>query len=124
MSELFNRKIAETLSPYNERLNSLTEGIRKRAAELFHVHYSKCDRSVSLELKRQPYWETHKWSSSLSPVPEGFFDFLLPSFLRKSIMKKRVRQYIDDIVVSNVENLRYATFLNVDSTFRRFKSEI
>ena len=30
MSELFNRKISDTLSPYDERLNALIESIRKK----------------------------------------------------------------------------------------------
>lgn len=124
MSELFNSKISSVFSPYNERLNLLTEGIRKKAADLFDINYTECSRSVSLELQRQPYWVTHKWSSSLSPVPEGFFDAFLPAGLRRRVMRKRIRQYITDIVLSNVENLRYATLLNVNATFRRFQSSI
>jgi len=124
MSGLFSRKIADTLSPYNNRLNSLIEDIRKKAADLFNINYAKCHRSVSLELKRKPYWVAHKWSSSLIPVPDGFFDGFLPLGLRKRVMRKRIREFITDIVLSNVENLRYATLLNVDETFRRFQSDM
>jgi predicted GTPase len=124
MSALFTRRIDEVLSPYNKRLNALVDSVYKKAADLFGLRFVPDDRTITFEQHRMPYWETHKWSSSLSPVPEGFFDFLLPRFLRTHTIKKRTSRYIDEIILANVENLRYATLLNIDTTIRRFQSNI
>lgn len=124
MSILFDKKVREILSSYNEKVNNIVEDIREKAAEMFGIKYARRDRSLSMEIEHTPYWTTDKWSSSLSPFPEGFFDGLLPKTLKIKVIKKRTSRYIEEIVMSNVENLRYATLLNLNATFRKFQYEL
>jgi len=51
-------------------------------------------------------------------------DKLLPPGIRKSQLNKRVAEQINELVIQNVENLRWAVFQNIDKSFISFRSEL
>ncbi|MBN1269397.1 MAG: dynamin family protein [Kiritimatiellae bacterium] len=124
MSRSFNRRVAEALKPHEERASDIMDDVRRYAAQLFDIPYRRPESEAAYITVREPYWVTHKWSSSLTPIPEGFFDRLLPATWRYKRMRKRLDAKIEDLVVSNVENLRWSTLQNLDTSFRRFASDL
>ena len=123
-TELFRKRMEEVLRPHQDRADELIEAIRRTAAELFDVPYHAPESGRAFEMVRQPYWVTHKWSSRLSPIPRGLVDRLLPAGVRKRRIQKRLIEQIDSLVISNVENLRWATYQSIDQTFARFGSAL
>ena len=124
MTELFRQRMAETLQPHQGRADELIESVRKTAAELFDVPYHAPERAEAFGLARPPYWTTHKWSSTLSPIPVGVIDRLVPAATRKKRIRKRLLEQAGELVVPNVENLRWATFQSIDQTFNQFGASL
>lgn len=125
VSRAFGFSVAETLRPHQERADKLMEILRKTAAELFDIPYHAPESSEAFEMKRRPYWVLRKRVPTLPIVaPEEALDRLLPAGLRMSRLKKRLSRQIDTLVGHNVENLRWATFQNLNDSFRRFASTL
>jgi ribosome biogenesis GTPase A/DNA-binding transcriptional MerR regulator len=123
-TELFRKRMAETLRPHQGRADELIESVRRTAAELFDVPYHAPESADAFEMVQQPYWVTHKWSSTLSPIPVGLMDRLLPASVRQGRLHKRLLDQVAGLVVSNVESLRWATYQSIDQTFTRFGSAL
>jgi len=120
MSARFEKRTAEVLRPHQQRADSLIESVRRTAAELFDIPYHAPESSGAFEMVRQPYWVTHKWTASLSPIPPTLVDRLLPAGMRRSRVTKRLMEQVGGLVIPNVENLRWATYQSLDQTFLRF----
>lgn len=121
VSSSFGVSVTETLRPHQQRADNLIELIRKAAAQLFDIPYHAPDSSQAFEMKRRPHWVLRKRVPTLPIViPEEVIDKLLPAALRLSRLKKRLSRQIDTLVRHNVENLRWATFQNLNDAFRRF----
>ena len=71
-----------------------------------------------------PYWVTHSWNSSLSPIPLGLVDKFMPAKVRRRRVLKRVMEQISGLVNHNVENLRWPVYQSLDQTFRRFGADL
>lgn len=123
-TELFRQRMTETLRPHRQRADELIESVRITAAELFDVPYHAPESEDAFEMVRQPYWVTHKWSTTLSPIPTGLIDRLLPASTQHKRLRKRLLGQVNELVVSNVENLRWAIFQSVDQTITRFGSSL
>ena len=123
-AELFRERVAQTLKPHQKRADALIEGVRRTAAELFDVPYRAPESSGAFEMAHRPYWVKHKWTSSLIPIPAGLLDRSLPATARLKRMRKRLFAQVEELVVSNVENLRWATFQSIDQTFSQFGSAL
>jgi hypothetical protein len=123
-SSEIERTLQEILLPYQERLDTLIGTIRSTAAELFHIPYRAPGSNGVLEKLHKPYWVTQKWSTSISPVPEGFLDRFLPPELKKHRIQKRLSEEVETLVTHNVENIRWATLRNLGDAFRRFSSTL
>ncbi len=120
----FDKHVAQILKPHQARADELIEVISKGAAELFEIPYQAPESEGSFEATRQPYWVTHKWSSSLNPLHAGLFDWMLPVGLKRSLILKRLMGHLEDLIIHNVENLRWATLQNLDHAFRKFISDL
>jgi len=120
----FDKHVTRILKPHQTRADELIEAISKGAAELFEIPYQAPESEGSFEAARQPYWVTHKWSSSLNPLHAGLFDWILPAGLKRSLILKRLIGHLEDLIIYNVENLRWATLQNLDHAFRKFISDL
>lgn len=114
-----NCRVEQATAPYQERLDDLIGTLRSTAAELFEISYRAPSGSGAFETRHKPYWITQKWSTSISPVPEGFSDRFSPSEMRKRRTRKRLCEEVESLVIHNVENIRWAMLRNLDDAFRR-----
>lgn len=123
MSRTFNELVDSRMSLHEKGACDLVESVKSAASEIFEIPLHKTEGKFSLAETKKPYWVTHSWSSSFIPVPEDFFDRVLPRKIRiKRITERLVRQ-ADYLALTNVENLRWNTRLNMDETFRKFSRE-
>lgn len=116
----FEAKVTEALKPYEEKVYELTEAVRKKAAELFEIPYYVSQGSEIFTMEKKPYWVTHKWYTRFHVLPEGFLKVLLPERTRRMRLRQKVEKEIEELITTNVENLRWATLQNLDQTFRQF----
>ncbi|MFA5553670.1 MAG: dynamin family protein [Phycisphaerae bacterium] len=123
-TEIFQEKMQQVLGPHRLKLNRLVEAIRQTAAELFDIPYQQVRSAEDFEIVKRPYWVSHQWARSFQRIARSFLDNLLPSGLRKSQLNKRAAEQIDELVMQNVENLRWAVYQNIDKSFIRFDSEL
>lgn len=124
MAKQMDKHVSDILTPYQMRIDDLVERIRRAAAEIFEVPYHPLGGETSFTFQRQPFWVTHKWYSSFSPFPENWLDRFLPAPLRQQRAMKRLSRMVEDLVMHNVENLRWATLQNIDRAFMRFSSRL
>lgn len=119
-----DQKVTEILRPHELRATELIASVRQTAAELFDVPYRAPGSEGAFTVTRQPYWVTAKWLAQINPIPPIRLDRLLPHGLRIARVRKRLLAQIQDLVMHNVENVRWATLQNLDQTFLRFGSEL
>jgi len=124
MARTFDRHVTAVLQPHQQRANDLTASIRKAAAELFAIPYQAPETEGIFQMKRQPYWVAHKWPSSFNPVPLDWLEKFLPAAVQRTRIMKRLEEEVESLVRRNVENLRWATFQNLNATFRQFAAEL
>jgi hypothetical protein len=123
-TSLFRTAVTEALRPHQKRAEELTESIRKTAAEQFDVPYHAPESAEAFEMVQDPYWVTHRWTSGLVPITGGLFNRLLPASVRAERLRKRLLDQVSALAVTNVENLRWATFQSINDTFTRFSSAL
>lgn len=119
-----DQRLTQVLRPHQARATALIASVRKTAAELFEVPYHAPESEGALEIKRQPYWVTARWLASISPIPPLPIERWLPAGTRRTRARKRLLGQIRDLVMHNVENIRWATLQNLDQSFRRFGSAL
>lgn len=124
LARTFEQQVAEVLRPHRQRADGLIETVRESAAELFEIPYRPFSQSNIFTLSQQPYWVTHHWQASLSPISPRLIDRLLPLRVRRSRISKRLMAQIERLVMHNVENLRWTTLQSLNQTFRRFNSTL
>ncbi len=124
MAHAFDLRVSEVLLPHQQRADELIETVRKTAAELFNVPCHALESPGAFQMNRQPYWVTHPWNSTLNPLPVGWAARLLPAGLRRARLEKRLMKQVEELVLFNVENLRWATLQNLDQAFRSFGSTL
>lgn len=124
MTRAFEQRVTEALKPYEQKVNDLIETVRRTASELFDIPYSMLRSSEAFVVQKQPYWVTHKWYTHFSFLPEGLFSMFLPARVRKARIVRQVQEEIEELVTSNVENLRWATLQNLNQTFRQFHAAL
>jgi GTP-binding protein EngB required for normal cell division len=124
VSSLVNQRMQEILGSHQEKTNALAETIWRTAAELLEIPYVPGKGNESLVTRHQPYWVTENWSATMSPVPRGFFERLLPRNIAIRRVKRWLQQDIESIVLRNVGNLQYETRQNIEDTFRRFSLDL
>jgi GTP-binding protein EngB required for normal cell division len=122
MADMFNESVTEVLSHHQQRADELIETVRMTAAELFSVPYHAPKSSEAFKMTKEPYWVTYKLDAKLSPIPKAILGRLLPQGVQRSMTIKHYKEKIEQIVINNVENLRWATLQNLDQAFRVFGS--
>jgi GTPase Era involved in 16S rRNA processing len=117
-------QLEEVLRIHQRRADDLITLVRQTAANLLEIPFRAPESSEAFETKRDPFWVTAARTAELNPIPPGTLDPLLPASLRKTLMRRRLIQEIDSVIVRNVENLRWATRQNVEDAFQRFSAEL
>lgn len=120
MDEHINRIIGS----YQQQLLDLVETVRKTAADIFDIGYARSFGQEILEMKHEPFWVTESWRVNWSPLPENWFENLLPVKTRAKRLRKRLVEDIDSIISNNVGNLRWATVCNITDSFYAFGLEL
>jgi len=120
MTEYFKAKRDEVLIGHQQRVDSLVDTIRKAASELFKIPCSHDDISKPLRIIQKPYWVTHKWSSSINPVPQTLSDKFFSLKQRRVRSINRLMEQIDKLIVPNVENVRWSIFQTMEREFILF----
>jgi len=116
--------VNEIINSYRQQLLDLVEIVRRTAADIFEISYVRSIGQDILELKHEPFWVTDGWRVNWSPLPELWFESLLPSKLRMQRLRRRLIEDIDAIISHNVGNLRWATVCNITDSFYAFGLEL
>ncbi|MGH8164889.1 MAG: hypothetical protein ACREP1_11220, partial [Rhodanobacteraceae bacterium] len=117
-------RLNATFKVHQKRADELISLVRQTAAELLEVPFRAPESSEAFEARRDPFWVTTARTVTLSPIPAGAFDGLLPGALRKKRMRRRLLDECESVLLRNVENLRWATRQNVEDAFRRFAADL
>ncbi len=115
-------RMLSLLGSHQKRVDDLIDSIRQTAADLFEVPYHAPESEEACQVVEKPSWITHKWASSLSPIPENAIEKLMRHKTRRRRILNRLHDRIKTLVVHNVENLRWAIYQNINETFRKFSS--
>ncbi len=124
VARTFEKRVEEVLRPHQKQIQQLVDFVRKYAANLFEIPHIAAQEEAPFKMQKHPYWVTHEWSSTATPIPAGAFDPLLPARWRRARMIKRLTELIHTLVRHNVENLRWATLQNLEKAFYRFEAEL
>ncbi|NIA20017.1 MAG: Dynamin family protein [Xanthomonadaceae bacterium] len=122
LTELISKRMDMMLSPHQVRADELIETLRRTAANLFEIPYHAPRSDQAFTLSRRPYWVTRRWSTRLNPLPMSLGDSLFSNDRQR--IRKRLQTQSQDLILSNVENLRWSLFQSIDDTFRRFSTTL
>lgn len=117
-------RLASLFTVHQNRADELIRLVRQTAANLLEVSFRAPASSDAFEPRRDPFWVTTARNVTLSPIPPGLFDHLLPGPLHKKRMRRRLLEECESVLLRNVENLRWATLQNMEDAFRRFGAEL
>ncbi len=123
-AEEVSKRMRKILVPHQKRADDLIESIRRTAADLFEIDYKAPEGEKAFRMVKKPYWVTHKWYSTFSPVSGRVIERLLPRALVRKRMEKRLKKRIDDLVRHNVENIRWSLYQSINETFMHFASSL
>lgn len=124
MTENFKEKRDEVLVRHQQRVDGLMDTIRKAAAELFEIPYTHHGSFTPLKIMQKPYWVTHKWTSKLNPIPQSVSDRFFSLKKRREKSVKRLQGQIGELLVPNVENVRWSLFQTIDRELVLFSSTL
>jgi hypothetical protein len=117
-------EITALLKNHEHRADELIESIRKAASELFEIPYHAPKGERVYKPDRKPFWVSHAWESSFSPISSEVIERILPGTIRASRARDRLKKQIDTLVIRNLENLRWETLQNIDAAFRKFSTDL
>ncbi|MBN1333269.1 MAG: dynamin family protein [Synergistales bacterium] len=123
-TELFRKQVTEVLGIHQKRAGDILERIREKASSIFNIPYQPEGKSFSFEVVRKPYWITHQWASTLYPFSTSLKDKVFPRAMRIRRVRDRMSEQISNLVLSNVENLRWACFQSINESFLRFEKTL
>jgi hypothetical protein len=109
------------LHTHQEKGDSLISNVRRLASTLLDIPYAAPVAEDAFLANKTPYWVTAP-RESLAALPT-VIDTLLPTGMRLQRMRERLRRQIDDIVIRNVENLRWALRQNLEASIRGFQAQ-
>jgi Dynamin family len=117
--ESYSDKANTLLSRHQGRINELVELVRRTAADIFNVPFSERLEHDRFQLGQDPYWVTENIKATLIPDPSRLIDPFLPNGVRMKRLLKRILKNMQELVMRNAENLRWAILRGIDETFRR-----
>jgi len=111
--------VDEALVNHRKRIGALIDEVRRTAGKLFDAPFQSGFEPERFSLGEDPYWVTEKIQTSLLPDASGLVDRILPPQSRSRRRRARIQRQIDELILRNAENLRWALLRGVDETFRK-----
>ena len=122
--EAFRKELDGVLEPHRRRAAQLVRSLQETASELFEVPVGAFGAEESLRIFEEPYWVTSSWDSALHPIPTALSDRLLPPSRRKARLLHRLSEQIDELIMRNVENLRWSILQSLNRSFLANKPRV
>jgi 8-oxo-dGTP pyrophosphatase MutT (NUDIX family)/GTP-binding protein EngB required for normal cell division len=116
-SASFAAIVDTTLNDHQRRIGALIDDIRRTADELFNTPFQAGFEPDSFSLGEDPYWLTEKIQTTLLPQPSRLVDRIVPYHARVRRRIARVLWQVDELILRNAENLRWAILRGIDETF-------
>jgi len=113
-------RLETLLAVHQERGDALISKVRQRAADLLAIPFAAPEASDAFVAKKSPFWVTDP-RESLSPVPAGALDAVLAPVARWRRVRDRLSRQVDEVVLRNVENLRWTIRQNLEEAIRGFQ---
>ena len=117
MVDDFQRELERVLEPHRRRAAELVGVLQATAAELFQVPVSALGGEETLQSFEEPSWVVHSWNTALHPIPPGLVDQLLSPSRRKTRLLRRLSELVEEVVIGNVENLRWSVLQSLVQSF-------
>jgi len=119
LTKAFAADSGAALGACQERVKALVGRVRQTAAEIFDVPLGPDTEYDPFELGEDPYWVTESVRTTLIPDASRLLDPILPTGLRRQRLRTRMMRQVEELIVRNGENLRWAILRGLDETFRR-----
>lgn len=120
LSRLLEKQAKNIFESHQQPIQQLIEKFRKDAAEIFEIPFHLGETIEAFELEKNPYWVTHQWDSSFGIPPAKVVELFLPPSLKKKRIRRRIEQRIKDLVLYNLENIRWSNLQLIQDNFRKF----
>ncbi len=124
ISEMMDREIAVRMKEQQKHVDNLVESIRKTASEVFEIPYYVSIGEHVYEPTRKPYCVEYDQESLFFQISPYLVERFMPAKMREKRVMKRLQNQIDKLVLRNLENLRWETLQNIDTTFRKFSTNL
>lgn len=124
ISEIMDKEIAVRMKDQEQRIDNLVESIRKAASEVFEIPYRSSIGGHVYDDRRKPYFVQYDQEDLFFQISPGFIEYFIPSKMREKRLKERMNQQIGKLVLRNLENIRWETLQNIDTTFRKFSTSL
>jgi hypothetical protein len=119
MTATFVKEVTKIIAMQQQRLDDLVDSVRAAAGELFKVTFGPQRERDLFELGDDPYWVTGKIDITLLPNLGRIIDHVVPQAVGRSRLRRRMMKQVDDLVVRNAENLRWAVLQGIEQTMRQ-----
>jgi hypothetical protein len=107
------------LENHQKRIGSLVDEVRRNAGALFNTPFERRFEPDSFSIGEDPYWVTDGIQTALLPDTSGIVDLIVPHPVRRRRHHKRILHQLDEVILRNAENLRWAILRGIEDTFRR-----
>jgi GTP-binding protein EngB required for normal cell division len=114
----FTRRTNSALANHATQVDADVNAVRQATAQLFQVPFSEFREMPAFTLRHEPYWVTTETRTSLVPDVGRWLDHLLPHRIRLRRTRARMLGKINDLIIRNAENLRWALLCGTNETFR------
>lgn len=113
--------ITTSLSEYHNQGFEMINSIRVLASEIFNIPEPQSAREDLLEINYEPYWTSRiSWGGITGIVSRNTMEKIMPGTYVRKKLKIEVERAVSSLVIHNVENLRWATLQNINTSFRKF----
>lgn len=124
VTSLFVRQSEATLDAHRTRIGELVAAVRQTAADLFELTLTPTMDDEKFHLAQEPYWVSERWAATILPDLRPMFDRVLGNERRRARRGARMKARIDELIIRNVENLRWSILRGLDDTFLRAASTL
>jgi GTP-binding protein EngB required for normal cell division len=124
ISEIMDKEIAVRMKDQEQRIDSLVESIRKTASEVFEIPYHASIGGHVYDDRRKPYFVQYDQEDLFFQISPNFIERFMTAKMREKRIKERMNKQIDKLVLRNLENIRWETLQNIDTTFRKFSASL